>query len=339
MTRYALRKLANRFRMVAEYFRARPGRTIYPQEVVIELTNHCNLACRMCPQATLMRRPKGFMEAGLFRKIIDEIKSRAELVYLYGTGESLLHPDLVPLTEYAARSGLTTVLSTNGIPLTEKTARSLLSSGLDYLIIALDGGVKETYESIRIKGDFGRLVGNIKTLLRLHRETGSPVKIVLQMIYMKANAHEREQFRNLFTDEERRRIFQFRFKPFYETYADHSRAVDHNRPCYWLWNMMAIAYNGDAQLCCMDYEAGYIGRNVREASVEEVWNSAPFAAARAAHRNLDYASVPLCVHCDIPEQGYFSGPLILGSALVDADTVRRLLPLYEKLLLRTTRAA
>lgn len=324
---------ANRSRMLMAYLGRRPGTPLYPQEVVVELTNHCNLACVMCPQKT-MERMKGFMDEALFRAIVDEVAGRSDLIYLYGTGESLLHKQLPEYVEYAAAKGLTTCLSTNGLPLNEKNARRLLQCGLDHLIVALDGGTKETYESIRIGGDFDRLVANIRLLLRLRRELASPVRITLQMIVMERNENEKRAFMALFDQAERRQVFQFRFKPHYETYAREGVGVRHTRPCFWLWNMMSISWTGDVQLCCMDYDAvGLPGLSVKGSSVAEAWNSERLWEVRAAHRRLDYAAVPFCVGCDLPEHGYFSKAAIAATPLLHADVVRRLLPIYERLLL------
>ncbi len=105
------------------------------------------------------------------KKIIDESAGQTELVYLYGTGESLLHKGVYDMTKYAASKGISTLLSTNGQLMDEEECRKLLTCDLEFLIIALDGGVKETYEKIRIKGDFDKLVANIKTLIRLKKRT------------------------------------------------------------------------------------------------------------------------------------------------------------------------
>lgn len=325
-------KMLNRFRMVSAYFNGQPRQTIYPQEVAIELTNHCNLACVMCPHS-VMQRDKGFMSEQTFRKIIDDIKGHSELVYLHGIGESVLHKNLCAFADYAASRGLTTVLSTNALPLTEKSATDLLNSSLHYLIVALDGGTKPTYEAIRIKGDFDKLVQKIKMLLRLRRELRSKTRIQMQMIVMPENAHEVEQFKALFTAEEKKEIFQFRFKPLYETYATPKTGVAHTKPCYWLWNMMSIAWNGDVQLCCMDYEASSLNVNVHERSVADIWNSRKMAEMRDKHTALAYHEMPLCNDCDIPEHGYFSNALILASTLLSANQVRQIMPIYEKFVL------
>lgn len=327
---------ANRIRMVGSYFlpkaAARLGVRPYPQEVVLELTNHCNLACVMCPHKD-MTRAKGLMDEALFRRIIDEISGRSELVYLYGTGESLIHPGLCDYIRYARSKGLTTCLSTNGQLMDEAASRALLASGLDFLIVALDGGVRETYESIRVKGSFPRLVDNIRDLLRLKRETRSPVHLTLQMIYMPRNRHEIGSFTGLFSESERVQVDSFRFKPLYETYALQKLPVRHTRPCFWLWNMLSVHWNGHVSLCCMDGDAAYDLGDLNTQSVAEVWNGPGLAAIRASHSRVEYDGMPLCATCDMPELGYFSPLTILGSLFLDAGQVRRLIPLYEKYVL------
>ncbi len=76
----------------------------YPMQVGIELTNNCNLKCVMCPHPR-MARQKGFIKKELFEKIIDEIKGKSEFVYLYGMGESLLHPEFFELVGGLVDSG------------------------------------------------------------------------------------------------------------------------------------------------------------------------------------------------------------------------------------------
>lgn len=324
--------LLNRLKMVSNYFAPSLKYRAMPQEVVIEVTNHCNLACIMCPHSS-MKRSKGKMDKALFKKIINEISGKTELVYLYGTGESLIHSEIYDFIDYAHEQGLFTVLSTNGLLMTRDTSERLLTSKLDHLTIALDGGVKETYESIRIKGDFDTLICNIKDFLKAKKRRGHGPYTCLQVIYMKKNAHEKKLFKNLFNKEEIRQIDQFRFKPLYETYNLKNTPVTHSRPCYWVWNMMSIYWNGDVALCCMDADARYNLGNVSQQSVKEIWNSSRISAIRDKHKKMKYDSMPLCDTCDIPEQGYFRPFNIAISATVNAALIRKVIPLYEKYIL------
>lgn len=330
--------ILDRVRMVAAYLLGRPRWKIFPQEIVIELTNHCNLACVMCPQKD-MTRNKGFMEESLFRSIVDQAAGRAELVYLYGTGESLLHKKLPEYIAYARSKGLTTVLSTNIIPLTEQSANAVLNSGLDYLIIAMDGASKETYESIRVGAKFEKLIANVKMVLAIRGRLKTAPRIQMQMIISERTAHEVSAFKMLFTPDELRQIDLFRLKPLFDTYARPGNAVRHTRPCYWLWNMAAIAWDGRMQLCCMDFDAVAMEGNVRDTSIDDLWNSSRFNEIRARVRKVDYSDISLCRGCDIPEQGYFSFLTILASTFISAYGVRRLMPLFERLVILRNRLA
>ncbi len=320
---------SHRFKIIIDYYFSQYNVNTYPQEVVIELTNHCNLACKMCPQKK-MKRQKGFMDNELFRKIIDEISGKTELVYLHGTGESLLHKKLFEYSKYAKSKGLYTCLSTNGMLMNSDLSKQLLNCGLDFLIIAIDGGKKETYESIRIKGDFDKLVSNIKSLLQIKKDMGSSTNICLQMIYMDENKDEIQYFKNLFTKSEKQMVDQFRFKPLYKTYALRNKSVKHKKPCFWLWNMMAITWDGTVSLCCMDFDAYYKFGNINKNSISEIWNSEEFCSLRKKHKKINYDSMKLCETCDIPEQGYFNNINILGSLFLNAGQIRKLIPVYEK---------
>ncbi|MBF0134704.1 MAG: radical SAM protein [Magnetococcales bacterium] len=327
----AFNTLHNRFKIMRNYYTA-TDRPAYPQEVVIELTNHCNLACIMCPHQT-MQRPKGRMSAGLFQKIIDEIAGHTDLVYLYGTGETLLHKQFPELTHYAHARGIATCISTNGMIMNETMALNLLTCGLDFLTVALDGGIRETYERIRVKGDFALLVQNIHTLLRVKKETGSTTRITLQMICMPENLHEIALFKALFTKEEHALLHQFRFKPLHKTYLLERQDIRHTRPCFWLWNMMSIYWDGTVPLCCTDADGAVRLGRVTEQTIHDIWHAEPLRAIRRAHQLINYDTMPLCRSCNIPEQGYFNNLTIPGSLLVGSAWLRKLVPLYERLIM------
>lgn len=324
-----LRTLLNRLALAKGYFLGTPLRETYPQEIVLELTSFCNLKCKMCPQSG-MQRQRGFMSADMFRKVIDEVRGKTELIYLHGTGESLLHKDLQSCIAYANQNGLKTCLSTNGQLLDAERARSLLDSGLTFLIIAFDGGKAETYENIRIGGDFSTLIENTKGVLRLKREMQSKTHVTLQMIYMPENREETDLLLGNFTRREIDTVDQFRFKPLYETYALQKEPIPHTRPCYWLWNMLFVCWDGRVGLCCMDAECSWHLGDLRGQSVKDVWNGELFNQLRNRHKRLELGRMHLCDCCDIPEQGYFKPSTILASALVPAGLVRRLIPVYER---------
>ncbi|MFQ5646109.1 MAG: radical SAM protein, partial [bacterium] len=65
---------------------------LFPSLLSIELTNHCNASCIMCPRKEMTRK-KGHMEFSLFKKIINDCRSQPlKKINLFWFGESLLYP-------------------------------------------------------------------------------------------------------------------------------------------------------------------------------------------------------------------------------------------------------
>jgi len=331
-----IRKRANRIKNLVNYFCARRVFVAYPPEMGIELTSHCNLECVMCPHG-IMERSKGFMTWETYKKIIDEIKDYSEFIFLHGIGESLLHKDLVSWVGYAADNGLSTSLSTNITYLNEEVSRKILGSKLEYITLALDGGTKETYESIRVKGDFEQVVANIKIFLRNKREIRSKIHVTVQLILMEENWHEKEQFMNLFSLEEKKAIDDFRIKPYWDDFRGQGKPGSLAKPCFYLWNMMSVFWDGKVPLCCIDYNNDYGFGDASSRSIRDIWSSGKIEETRAAHSKKDVADYNICSTCSVPEQEYFAPTNLIIGALLGARAIRKLIPIYEKLFMNRSK--
>jgi MoaA/NifB/PqqE/SkfB family radical SAM enzyme len=163
-----------------------------PAEIQVEVTGACNLACRMC----LVRyRPKlgkrtGAMCFHNFKRILDELPA-LEKVTLQGLGEPLLAPDLFRMIEYASGRGARIGFNTNGTLLTPETSERLVSGGLDWLHVSLDGATAETYENIRAGSSFERVTVNIQGLVEAKRRLGAErPRLMLVFVAMRRNIGE-----------------------------------------------------------------------------------------------------------------------------------------------------
>ena len=151
----------------------------FPSQVVIDVTEFCNLACVHCPQAEFSRSEAfggRHLEPELHKKLIDEVAKdgRGYCKYLRytGQGETLLHPKFIEMIEYAAKySGTPINITTNGILLTEKKAKALLEAGIDVFDISIDANTPETYATIRKKGDLNITRPNVIDLIKLIKKT------------------------------------------------------------------------------------------------------------------------------------------------------------------------
>ena len=167
----------------------------FPDRVYVESTNVCNLDCIMCPTGLhIDTRPKGYMEWDLYTAIIDEIAPFAEAVVLHSWGEPLLHKRIIDMIRYAKERDLWVETSTNATRLDEETSRKLIESGLDRVYLSMDGLTKETYEKVRVKGNFEVVLGNIERFLDLNHELGSPVEADIQIVRLSETDAEVEEF-------------------------------------------------------------------------------------------------------------------------------------------------
>jgi hypothetical protein len=322
-------QLLDRMKTVYGYYSNNHVLGAYPRLIGMELTNHCNLECVMCPQPQ-QTRDLGLMKEEFFRKVIDEVRTKSEFIYLYGMGESLLHPKFFEMADYAVAANLSTALSTNLSFLNEERSYKLLKSGIDFITLALDGATKETYESIRVGGEFEKNLDQAKSFLRMKNELGSKCSVDVQFIEMDENKTQTNLVSELFTKEEKAAINMFRVKPVFDSPSIVQDIIKHKRPCYFLWSTMDITWDGKVDMCCMDYDAKVILGDLNANSVYDVWNGEEMADLRDKHKKLNYESMPICDKCPVPEMNYFSDAAILSSGLLSASTLRKGLALYEK---------
>jgi len=108
------------------------------RRVHIELTNVCDFNCLFCPKAE-MKRPYGFMETNLAKRLISEIgeKGIAEKVTFHVMGEPTLHPAFFEILDHACKEGVKVGLTTNGGRLGGETGQRLLDYDLHQIDISL----------------------------------------------------------------------------------------------------------------------------------------------------------------------------------------------------------
>lgn len=322
-------QVQNRWKLASGYLTGRSDLQAYPLTLVIENTGKCNLKCPMCPREFAYYPPEDF-DFELFKSIIDEVRSRTELVFPWGGGEPLMNPDLGKMLRYCKDAGIYTVVSTNGTLLNPERNREILESGLDNLIIAFDGTTPEVYETYRKGAKFQKVKNNILRFLETKQQMNSDLFVVLQMVRLPANRHQVRDFYQMWSipgvDEIRIKEDEIVIPELaLEERINHERK---RHPCYQLWHGPAfINYKGDFFPCCHTWQSEPMG-NVREHSVYELWNSERMQQMRAAHLRGDLSDYPDCQNCHAPNPRL---PVILGSFMVDTFKIRQWIPKMEKM--------
>ena len=165
-----------------------------PRFLQVEPVGQCNLRCRMCPiqfrQDGPPYGPPAFMDFDLYTRLVDQFPDLEE-IQLQGLGEPMMHPRFFNMVSYAAGKGVKVGTNTNLTLLNAKRAELCVTSGLAELHASIDGASAETYERIRVRAYFDRIVANLRGLLATRRRLGSDTpKVRLVAVLMRQNLHE-----------------------------------------------------------------------------------------------------------------------------------------------------
>ena len=285
--------------------------------ISIEPTTSCNLQCPECPSGLRsFTRPTGMLEEATFHKVIDELAPDLSYLLFYFQGEPYLHPHFTDLVKYASDKGIYTATSTNAHFLNDKNARSTVESGLDRLIISIDGTTQESYESYRIGGKLEKVIAGTRNILNWKKELKSKTPhVIFQFLVVKPNEHqiaEVEQLGNeLGVDEVRFKTAQiYDYKegsPLIPTIDKYSRYAKGKNgeytlknslsdECWKLWHSSVITWDGRVVPCCFDKDASHQMGNLANESFHSLWTNPSYTNFRKSILN-SRSSIDICKNC------------------------------------------
>ena len=286
----------------------------FPPVVMIEPTNICNLKCPLCPSGNdTLKRSKGYMNILTFEKIIDEIKDRSFMVVLWNQGESFLNKDFLKMIKYASERGLFTLVSTNAN--IELNAEEIIHSGLDSIIVSLDGATQEIYNKYRINGDLSKVIKNVDNLVEAKKKLKSSKPIIRwQFLVMKHNEHEIDDIKKLadkhgvnnlelktvqiYSKED---VYNFLpINPRYRRYKiqgdDFELKFGIKNRCRRIWTNAVVNWDGEVAICCFDKDVKFKIGNIKETSLSKIWKNESIQKIR----NLiltNRKEIPICRNC------------------------------------------
>ncbi len=283
-----------------------PGHAEFPPILIVAVTNLCDMACVHCAHPVIKKDPDyrgGFMPEDVHARIVEQTRPFRDRLWVFryaADGESLLHPHFVEFVEQAKAAGIGPVdLTTNAMALTEEKMRRLLLAPIDVIDVSLDAATRETYEKIRIRGKFDQVTANLRRLLELRDELGSPTKIMTSIIQQKDALPELEAFRELwgpYVDEilVRGLNTDLGIVNAKETYFDEGIA---RWPCPQFWKRVTINHRGEVRFCVEDWRNQGLVGNVVDHSIAELWQSALYAKFRELHATGRWRDMSLCAKC------------------------------------------
>lgn len=275
--------------------------TDYPLALNIEVTNHCNLKCSFCPRDYL-KKEKGLMDSGLYRKIIDNISEdeRKVGIFFHNFGEPLLHPGLIDMISYAKDKGIARSIqfSTNGILMKGGLARELIEVGVDEITVSIDAADADSYR--QLKGvELNIVEQNIVDFMKLKKDMGASKPHIRTKIMLRNNNRAEEKpFLKKWSV-----IADSATVDWYSNFGgilDDDTVVDQAKRygCSPLWYRMIVSWDGLVLPCCVDINAAYPVGDLGKESIKDVWNGERMESIRSIHLRGAYTENILCHGCN-----------------------------------------
>jgi radical SAM protein with 4Fe4S-binding SPASM domain len=315
-------RLWNGIKVLSSYYvslvRKKPVQWGLPVSISFEPTTSCNLRCPECPSGLrAFTRPTGMLEKDFFRQTIDEIHKDLLYLIFYFQGEPYLNPSFLEMVKYAADKKIYTATSTNAHYLNDENARKTVESGLDRLIISIDGTTQETYKQYRVGGNIDKVIEGAKNIVKWKKELNSKTPFVFfQFLVVKHNEHQIEEIKQLAkeigVDEVRFKTAQVydyendpnQLIPSISKYSRYNKNTDGtysaknklaNR-CWKLWHSNVITWDGLVVPCCFDKDAMHRLGNLKNESFKAIWQNPNYKQFRSelmqGRKNID-----ICANC------------------------------------------
>jgi len=310
----------NALKVLSSYYISRmagkPVQWGYPVSISFEPTTSCNLRCPECPSGLrAFTRPTGMLENSFFRKTIDDM--HRELLYLifYFQGEPFLNPSFLEMVKYASGKKIYTATSTNAHYLTDDNARKTVESGLDRLIISIDGTTQEVYQQYRVGGKLDKVLEGAKNIVKWKKELKSSKPfVVFQFLVVKPNEHQIEDVKKLAVEIgvddvwfKTAQVYDYKNDPNglipgidkYSRYKKNDKGewqpknklANH---CWKLWHANVITWDGLVVPCCFDKDAQHQLGDLSKQSFREVWENEQYREFRKqlmhSRKNIDICS-------------------------------------------------
>lgn len=289
-----------------------------PVSISFEPTTSCNLRCPECPSGLrAFTRPTGMLKKDFFRETIDQLANELTYLVFYFQGEPYLNPDFLEMVQYASGKNIYTATSTNAHYLNDANARRTVESGLDRLIISIDGTTQETYQQYRVGGKLSKVIDGAENIVRWKKQLKSKTPfIIFQFLVVRHNEHQIEDIhriaKEIGVDQVRLKTAQVydyendpnKLIPVNNKYSRYRKNKDgkmqfrgnNQNHCWRLWHDPVITWDGAVVPCCFDKDAQHKLGNLHQQNFRELWTNSNYKEFRSkvlqSRKNID-----ICANC------------------------------------------
>jgi MoaA/NifB/PqqE/SkfB family radical SAM enzyme len=309
------RKTANVLLVESERMRRQTQLRGMPYYYFIDPCNVCNLRCPLCPTGNgTLDRSKGMLKFKDYEVILEKIAPYAVEVSLHNWGEPLLNKQIFEIINATSERGIATNMSSNLSIEKDDLGQQLVESGLEYLIVSLDGVTQDVYEQYRVRGEIDLVFHNLRSIIEAKKRLKSKTpKIEWQFLVFKHNEHQMETAQAM-ADEFGVDRFRFRSpgfplgdyklkgKPdqeaaedkwmptnpaYWELHPGQLRKEGYlwDEPCYYLYRSMTVNPGGGVAACCIVYKERQDFGNLVNDDLATIWNNQQYQRSRALFGN------------------------------------------------------
>ena len=315
------RRIWNAVKVVSSFYltkwRRKPIQWGMPFTISFEPTTACNLRCPECPSGLrAFTRPTGNLRENFFQETIDELHKDLLYLIFYFQGEPYINPNFLDMVKYAHDRGIYTITSTNAHFLNDENARKTVESGLDRMIISVDGTTQEVYEQYRKAGKLDNVLAGARNMVKWKKKLNSKTPhLIFQFLVVKPNEHQIPEVYRLAeeigVDEVKLKTAQvYDYEngnpliPTIEKYARYAEKEDGTwqvknellNHCWKLWHSCVITWDGMVVPCCFDKDATHRLGDLKQTSFKTLWQGAEYQKFR---RQLLQGrdKIDICTNC------------------------------------------
>jgi radical SAM protein with 4Fe4S-binding SPASM domain len=322
ISKFTLRRGWNAIKVLSSYYLSKYTKKAVqwglPMSISFEPTTSCNLRCPECPSGLrAFTRPTGMLQNDFFKNTIDQLYKDLYYLVFYFQGEPYLNPEFLQMVKYAGDKGIYTATSTNAHYLTDTNARKTVESGLDRLIISIDGTTQQVYEQYRVGGKLEKVLEGTRNIVRWKKTLGSKTPfIVFQFLVVRPNEHQIAEARQLAEDIgvddiwlKTAQVYDYARDPnqLIPTLPQYSRYKRNKtgivevknalqNHCWRAWHATVITWDGLVVPCCFDKDAQHTLGDLKGKPFREVWQHKEYKQFRAKLLQ-SRANIDICANC------------------------------------------
>ncbi len=264
---------------------------IRPFAVSIESYKGCNLQCPGCELgANILNRKNGGISLNDYKMVINQLPKTVFHINLHFQGEPILNKHLPEMIAYAVNKNLFVSFSTNALLLTKDLTNEIISSGLQHIIISVDGYNQQTYEKYRKGGNFDTLIDNVNYLIKRKKQLHKQYPLVeMQTIVFSHNETHLDEIKKLAKN------LKFDTLTFKSAYVIDLESVPEylpknkkylrykynnenglqlirkrNHRCFRFYTNPVITHDLDVLPCCFDKNSNFVMGNLKSQTFSEI---------------------------------------------------------------------